>query len=146
MRNNRWRGRCSGALRRNRVRHRARKFRRSRSRKRAISTSSSLSTIGLRTAGRLVHLPPTDRHDPVKALVVGLVGSEFQSELLAHNSGEKPADRVLLPAGQLPDGLDSRTLGALKHGDDSRLLGANAATGNASSGGSLVAASLAGVG
>jgi hypothetical protein len=42
----RWRGRCSGALRRNRVRHRVRKFERSRSRKRKISTSSSpLSTI-----------------------------------------------------------------------------------------------------
>src|SRR5262245_22151284 len=136
MRNNRWRGRCSGALRLNRVRHRARKFARSRSRKRAISSSSSLlSTIELRAAA----------HNPVKAFVARLVGSEFQSELLAYNSGEKPADRVLLPTGQLPDGLDSRPLGALKHGDDSRLLGANAGTGNASSGGSLVAASLAGV-
>ncbi len=58
---------------------------------------------------------------------------EFGSALLAHHSGEKPTDRVPLPARHRDDGLDGRALGALKQGDDLRLLGASAATGKGSS-------------
>ena len=95
---------------------------------------------------RLGSFRGADRHDPVKSLVAGLVGSEFQSELLAHHSGEKPTDRVPLPARHRHDGLDGRALGAPKQGDDLGLLGASAATGNGGSGGPRVAASPTGVG
>src|SRR5262249_32352534 len=150
MRNSRCRGRGSGALRRNTVRHRARKLGRSTSRRRAISSSSSLPStiIGSRLSargGRLLRgLPSAGRHDPVEPLIAGFVGSELAAELPAHRAGEESADRARLPARHRHDGRNGRALGALKHGDDPRLLGASAGTGSRRSGGCLQSGTPAG--
>src|SRR5207237_10728336 len=61
--------------------------------------------------------------DAVDSFAVGLLRSQRQPELPAHNAGKEAAHRMLLPASRFHDRGDRYTRGLSEQGKDGRLLG-----------------------
>src|SRR6516165_2685415 len=104
----------------------------SRSRRRAISTSSAsrsgnagpILTRDIAISGDLTDadLGAVFACDLVDPAAVDLLRGERELEALAHHPGKKAADRMWLPSGGFHDGGDRGACRRSQHRDDARLL------------------------
>jgi hypothetical protein len=63
-------------------------------------------------------------HDSIDAVaVIWLLGLQNEAEFFKHDAREEPADGMLLPAGDLHDGGDRRTLGSAQQFENLGLFG-----------------------